>query len=74
MAYYVRHDPRGCSEALGAAAAKLHRDTLATVEYAVWNVWRVDGVPLQDLAEWLDEEGFDAEVCTLYTTVVVHAA
>lgn len=73
MAVYVRHDPRGCSEALRDAAAKLHRDTLATVECAIWNVWRVDDVPLQALAEWLDEEGYDAEVCTLYTTVVVHA-
>lgn len=74
MAYYVEHDPRGCSESMGEAAAQLHRDTGATVEIARWNIWRVSDIPLQALAEWLDDEGFDSAVCTLVANPTVHAA
>lgn len=74
MAYYVEHDPRGCSESMNEAAIQLHRDTGATVEIARWNIWRVEGIDLQTLAEWLDNEGFDSTVCTLITNPTVHAA
>lgn len=73
MTHYVEHDPRGCSASMQEAAIQLHRDTGATVEIARWNIWRVEGIDLLDLAEWLDDEGFDSTTCTLTTNPTIHA-
>ena len=70
MTHYVEHDPRGCSEGMQQAAEQLNRDTGATVEIARWNIWRVEGIPLLTLTEWLDNEGFQPEVYAIRSNPV----